>query len=286
MAPTPLTPSSSQEIVPISPPPPAALKRKREVTDPSASITLPKPLEWKPSIDLKDKAYRARNAYEQKVDTQGGKKKARQAEVEKQREEVRGMSREKQTARMLSTLGKEVNPITNSDLYSRTDHFVSAATGHQQSNRGGGSAGAGTYWEVRTAKMEEQARAKKSDLLKGLVFYINGSTGPRVSNLQLQHLITANGGRFVPMQSASCTHILASGGLSGTKTQKWIDGQGGRGSAKRMKVVSVDWLLDSVEKGVKLSEAGYGMITDPSQHNLFSAFGTKPKKELQGEDEG
>lgn len=101
MAPTPLTPSSSQEIVPISPPPPAALKRKREVTDPSASITLPKPLEWKPSIDLKDKAYRARNAYEQKVDTQGGKKKARQAEVEKQREEVRGMSREKQTARMV-----------------------------------------------------------------------------------------------------------------------------------------------------------------------------------------
>jgi hypothetical protein len=38
---------------------------------------------------------------------------------------------------------------------------------------------------------------QKSDLLKGLVFYINGSTGPRVSNLQLQHLITANGGRFV-----------------------------------------------------------------------------------------
>lgn len=60
----------------------------------------------------------------------------------------------------MSTLGKEVNPITNSDLYSRTDHFVSAATGHQQSNRGGGSAGAGTYWEVRTAKMEEQARQK------------------------------------------------------------------------------------------------------------------------------
>ena len=42
----------------------------------------------------------------------------------------------------------------------RTDHFVSAATGHQQSNRGGGSAGAATYWEVRNAKMAEQAREK------------------------------------------------------------------------------------------------------------------------------
>ena len=35
---------------------------------------------------------------------------------------------------------------------------MSAATGHQQSNRGGGSSGAATYWEVRTAKMAEQAR--------------------------------------------------------------------------------------------------------------------------------
>jgi hypothetical protein len=58
----------------------------------------------------------------------------------------------------MSTLGKGVNPITNSDLYSRTDHFVCAATGHQQSNRGGGSSGAATYWEVRGAKMIDQAR--------------------------------------------------------------------------------------------------------------------------------
>lgn len=42
------------------------------------------------------------------------------------------------------------------------------------------------------------------------------------------------------MQSGSCTHIIANGGLSGTKTQKWIDGQGSRGLAKRMKVVTTD----------------------------------------------
>lgn len=83
------------------------------------------------------------------------------------------------------------------------------------------------------------------------------------------------------MQNGSCTHILANGGLSGTKTQKWIDGQGGRGLAKRMKVVKVDCelslqffvllrscvdmegVLDSVEKGKRVSEAGYGVIDDP-----------------------
>lgn len=62
----------------------------------------------------------------------------------------------------MSTLGRDSNPITNSDLYTRTDHFVSVATGHQVSNRGGGSSGAATYWTVRTAKMEEQAREKVS----------------------------------------------------------------------------------------------------------------------------
>ena len=49
------------------------------------------------------------------------------------------------------------------ELDYRTDHFVSAATGHQQSNRGGGSSGAATYWEVRTAKMADQARAPVRD---------------------------------------------------------------------------------------------------------------------------
>jgi hypothetical protein len=84
------------------------------------------------------------------------------------------------------------------------------------------------------------------------------------------------------MQSGSCTHIIANGGLSGTKTQKWIDGQGSRGLAKRMKVVTTDCefprghrynvekgradrkgILDSVKNGKRVSEAGYGVIQDP-----------------------
>jgi hypothetical protein len=122
-----------------------------------------------------------------------------------------------------------------------------------------------------------------------------------------------------PIQGGSCTHIIANGGLSGTKTQKWINGQGARGLAKRMKVVTTDCeysitilvlsrksrylrliliigILDSVENGKRVSEAGYGVIQDPvshfrieftlvvelmdeSQNNLFTAFGTRPKVE-------
>lgn len=77
----------------------------------------------------------------------------------------------------INTLGKDTNPITNSDLYSRTDHFVSASTGHQQSNRGGGSGGAATYWEVRMAKTADQARGKVGEARKSAVCLSGGRDG-------------------------------------------------------------------------------------------------------------
>jgi hypothetical protein len=98
-------------------------------------------------------------------------------------------------------------------------------------------------------------------------------------------------------QNSSCTHVIANGGLSGSKTQKWIDGQGGRGGLKRLKVVRVEWVLDSVEKGCRLSEVGYGVIENPvimlqgllslcadiqSQKSLLDAFGVRPKNEERG----
>jgi hypothetical protein len=42
------------------------------------------------------------------------------------------------------------------------------------------------------------------------------------------------------MQSSSCTHIIANGGLSGSKTQKFLNGQGGRGASRRAKVVKIE----------------------------------------------
>ncbi|ORX33432.1 BRCT domain-containing protein [Kockovaella imperatae] len=274
--PTPLSPSSSQEIISISPPPEASSSRsqKRKFVDPLAT-TLPRPETFIPRGELKDDIARHIEEQEKRIDIQNGKRRVKREASGSKRVKVEDgveMSRTQVTNRMMATLGKDDNPITNSDLYSRTDHFVSASTGHQQSNRGGGSSGAATYWAVRTAKMEDQAREKKSDLFKGCVFYLNGSTGPKVSNLQAQHMITANGGRFLAMCNASCTHIIASGGLSGSKTQKWIDGQAGRGASKRTKVVRVDWLLDCVERGRRINEADYGVIKDSSQKSLLGVF--------------
>ncbi|WVQ98879.1 hypothetical protein IAU59_006010 [Kwoniella sp. CBS 9459] len=345
--PTPLSPSSSQEIIPISPPrhlsrSSADVKRvKRETagrgacfqstegespssSSPSRSVPL------RSSASTGARAVASSSSSKVKLEDDQGCKQARaststssslslrtisarpedsgpaptaaqrkadpfryrsfdtpQAKAEKrkaadeQRVELGKKSRSQVTERMLNTRGKEVNPVTNSDLYTRTDHFVSCSTGHQQSNRSGAGEGSWTYWKVRSAQMNNQARAQQTSIFSGCTIYINGSTGPKVSNLQVQHLISSNGGRLAPTQSSSCTHIIANGGLSGTKTQKWIDGQGSRGASRRAKVIKVEWVLDSVEKGVKLSEAGYGMVEDPSQPNLFKTLGVKPKLESQ-----
>ncbi|ORY28262.1 BRCT domain-containing protein [Naematelia encephala] len=296
--PSPLSPSSSQEIIAISPPlpPPSTSKAsssKISLDTLDGGTTLPKPALWDPPVELRGKMVRAVRAYDERVDIQSGKQKAGKGETERERKRAVGAGRARQTEIMMNTLGKGVNPITNSDLYSRSDHFVSCATGHQQSNRGGGSSGATTYWEVRNAKMAEQAREKTSELFRGCVFYINGSTGPRLSNLQLQHIITSNGGRFTATQNGSNTHIIANGGLSGSKTQKHINGQGGRGASRRAKVVRVEWVLDSLERGIKLSEARYGMIKDPTQNSLLSAWGSnsndenhvKEQSPIQGSDQ-
>ncbi|WVF72052.1 hypothetical protein IAT40_006864 [Kwoniella sp. CBS 6097] len=309
--PTPLSPCSSQEIIPISPPSnPTSSSRPNRVckASPSSSSSKngnksqmqtnrgasssksyddrkPSSNAEKVSSSSKEKgptpAQKKADPFRYRTfDTPTAKAEKRKA-ADDQRSELGKKSRAQITERMLNTRGKEVNPVTNSDLYTRTDHFVSCSTGHQQSNRSGAGEGSWTYWKVRSAQMNNQAREQKTSIFSGCTIYINGSTGPKVSNLQVQHLISANGGRLAPTQSSSCTHIIANGGLSGTKTQKWIDGQGSRGASRRAKVIKVEWILDSVEKGVKLSEAGYGMVEDPSQPNLFKTLGVKPKLESQ-----
>ncbi|GMK54985.1 hypothetical protein CspeluHIS016_0200410 [Cutaneotrichosporon spelunceum] len=204
-------------------------------------------------------------------------------------------SRARITERMLNTLSSSENPVTHSDAFSRTAHVHSLSSGHQQRNgdrgfwanaRNAGISADGlseraTYWSVRTSKVEAQSREKTRNTLVGCTIAINGHTGP-LSNLQLQNLITSNGGRFAPHLHGGCTHVVAER-LAGGKTQKVIDGQGGRGASRRAKIVKVQWVIDSVASGKRLSEAGYMVIADPTQKSLFTALGVKPNAEMQGD---
>ena len=69
--------------------------------DPSSATTLPRPRGFSPSIELKDQAYRARNAYDAKEAIQTGKRKIRREDVRRATEEALGRGREAVTAKMV-----------------------------------------------------------------------------------------------------------------------------------------------------------------------------------------
>ncbi|OXG31607.1 hypothetical protein J008_01278 [Cryptococcus neoformans] len=294
-----MIPSSSPGIEPISPPPIAlsssrqnySIPRRNTLPNPSTGKQLPKLYrERSKSGRLKDKKQQStkeENLKKRKAEFFNNRreKKSRSEGIEDgnvgevEGSEDRVESRARITDRMLKTLGRQGNPITNSDLPSRTDHVVSCTTGHQRGEQRGQNV-TWTYAQVRTDQLQKQAREKKTGVFKGCLFYFNGSTGPKASNIQLRNLISENGGRFTTIQTSACTHVIANNGLSGGKTQKHLDMQGGRGSARQVKVVKIEWILDSVKEGVKLSEAGYGVVENPTQPTLFSTLGLKPKSFL------
>ena len=94
---TPLTPTSSQEIVAISPPP--AYKRRK--IDPN-STSLPKPAPATLDRDLLEKVAKRVQEYETKERNQSGEKKAKKEEVGGERERMNGVSRSRVIERMVS----------------------------------------------------------------------------------------------------------------------------------------------------------------------------------------
>jgi hypothetical protein len=108
----------------------------------------------------------------------------------------------------------------------------------------------------------------------GCTIYLNGMVGFQYSDLQIKGLISKHGGLVSAHATSACTHIIAEGGLSGTKTQKVIDQFGGRGSGRRAKIVKLSCeygkcrpltkgLLDSIDQGKKQPEIGYAVVSDP-----------------------
>ncbi|KAJ9111333.1 hypothetical protein QFC20_002624 [Naganishia adeliensis] len=128
---------------------------------------------------------------------------------------------------LLKTLGKDENPITNSDLYDRTAHVVTCATDVRQNIARSGAKfyqSEKEYFAERHRKLGEQFRGKRADgaiadedgeeeiqlkrsstsrdvkqTFAGFTFWINGYTGPRTTAMELQRRIITHGGniRFV-----------------------------------------------------------------------------------------
>ncbi|BGP72427.1 hypothetical protein NBRC10513v2_005823 [Rhodotorula toruloides] len=160
---------------------------------------------------------------------------------------VQGGLREANKA-IINTLGKEDNPITNSTAYSRSLHVSSCATGHQS---GGGP---GRKWSLhRNAKLRLQAASAESQTLKGVVAYISGYTGKDITNTQLKELVERQGGQFVTMASARCTHIFITQNLSGKKAQHYLEARRKNGT----KLVTPEWAIECAKRVRRVGEAKF-----------------------------
>ncbi|PGH23442.1 hypothetical protein AJ80_02552 [Polytolypa hystricis UAMH7299] len=89
-------------------------------------------------------------------------------------------------------------------------------------------------------------------IFKNQVVAVSG-TFKEYRQADLKDMVESNGGTFSPKVTDSCTHLVC--------TQKEVDGNGTKykqaTSIKDVKIVSLDWLVDSVTKKKRAKEAPY-----------------------------
>ncbi|KAF4620064.1 hypothetical protein D9613_005350 [Agrocybe pediades] len=109
------------------------------------------------------------------------------------------LSSSKITEGLLKNLSDPSNPITHSDIYKRTDHIVSCATGHQRSE---GRADRSSYMAERTHKLRAQRDDSKGsssngkDVLKDVYVYIDGYL-ESTTDIEMKRLVAQAGGQVV-----------------------------------------------------------------------------------------
>ena len=142
---------------------------------------------------------------------------------------------------------------------------------------------------LRTQDLESEVEDHEpKQIFHNLVFYINGSTAPLISDHKLKFLITAHGGSLtIQHMRKQVTHVIigttherksnglvggAGGALASTKIQKEIARTRGKG----VKFVGAQWVIDSVEKGRRMGEARYENLKlgGAGQGSVFDKFKT------------
>lgn len=95
----PLSPSSSQEIIPISPP--VASSSRLKPIRPSSSTTLPQAESFDPPYSLREKIVKHVREQVKKEETMSGKRKAGKADHDDYRRKMRDVGRSRQTEVMV-----------------------------------------------------------------------------------------------------------------------------------------------------------------------------------------
>jgi hypothetical protein len=139
--------------------------------------------------------------------------------------------------------------------------------------------------EDDVAADEFDAPSQGSDMFRGLVMYINGTTHPLISDHRLRYLINQHGGMAsLHLARRRVTHVIlgpgktgsngkcyAGGGLAAGKMQKEISQLRGAG----IKFVSAKWILESVKAGKRLPEKDFveWKMAMKGQRSVLDVFG-------------
>ena len=110
-------------------------------------------------------------------------------------------------------------------------------------------------------------------IFAGLTIYLNGSTAPLLSDHKLKQLLAQHGANVsIALGRKTVTHVILgeTGGLAAGKVQKEVVRTGGRA----VKFVCARWVLDSIEKGKRQSEAKYQPLSlaMKGQRSVLGAF--------------
>ena len=104
-----------------------------------------------------------------------------------------------------------------------------------------------------------------AQIFRGLNLYLNGSTAPLVSDHKLKQLWVQHGGSVsIGLGRRTVTHVVlgqtstGGGSLASSKIQKEVV----RVRGKSIQYVNVRWILDSIDKKKRLSEADYAVAVD------------------------
>ncbi|KIK67983.1 hypothetical protein GYMLUDRAFT_36791 [Collybiopsis luxurians FD-317 M1] len=163
------------------------------------------------------------------------------------------------TKLLLNSLKEEANPITHSDLYERTEHLVSMASGHQVSESRKNHR---AYHEERSHKLAVQKESATTQIFSNVKVYIDGFLED-TTDIEMKRIVSQAGGQIL-YSASGATHIVTSQPLNGSKTHKLLT----KKSRVPVHVVKPEWVFDSIESGKRRPERDYATLQNKSTMDI------------------
>ncbi|KAE8348617.1 hypothetical protein BDV28DRAFT_164252 [Aspergillus coremiiformis] len=133
--------------------------------------------------------------------------------------------------------------------------------------------------ELSLSSLSPEMKKRSSRIFHGITVYVDSTYHPDVSDHYLKQLLTTHGAAISLSPSRKVSHVIVGkpnsgpgkgmgGGLAASKLQKEIS----RGGWKGFKVVFVEWVLESINAGKRLSEARFTMDVMPKGQRSVLSF--------------